>query len=98
MSDLNIGRRNARTNLAQDLAHQYASTLGDYQTNAVNAGNQTANASGNNQLSWLQQLMGYGQQGFNNDLNTARFNADQNNTYQDFLLKMLSQGYGGANA
>lgn len=80
LADLNIQKRSAQSNMAQDLAHQFASSEGQFQQG---------------KLPWLQSLLGYGQQGFNNDLATAQFNANQNNAYQDFLLKMLGYGTTG---
>lgn len=83
LQDLNIGRRSAKESLAYD--------LGDKQASQGNAAQQ-------NRLQWLQSLMGYGQQGFNNDLATGKFNQDQQQNYQDWLLKLLGLGYGGAGA
>lgn len=95
LSDLNVGKRNAKTTLARDLANKFATTKGQYDANAINQGLDGTNATQNSQLQWLQQLMGYGQQGFENDLSTAQFNAGQDMNSQDFLLRMLAAGYGG---
>lgn len=81
LNDLNIGQRNAKESLAYDLADKQASQ---------------GAAAQQSRLQWLQSLMGYGQQGFNNDLATANFNANQNNSYQDWLLNLLGIGYKGA--
>ena len=83
LSDLNVGRRSAKEALAYDLGDKIAST---------------GAADQSSRLDWLRNLIGYGQQGFENDLATANFNANQNNNWQDFLLKMLGAGYGTAGA
>ena len=83
LSDLNVGRRSAKESLAYDLGDKIAST---------------GAADQSSRLDWLRNLIGYGQQGFENDLATANFNANQNNNWQDFLLKMLGAGYGTAGA
>jgi hypothetical protein len=98
LNDLNIGQRSAKATLANDLGQNLAQTMGQYQTNAINSGNSTANSSAGNQQNYIAQLMGYGQNAYNNDMGTATFNANQNNSYQDFLLKMLGAGYSPAGA
>jgi hypothetical protein len=94
LSDLNVGKRSAKTALAADLADKYATTLGQYQSNAINQGSNVAQTGQNNQLAWLNALMGYGQQGFNNDLATADFNQRANESDQDYELRLLQLGYG----
>lgn len=84
LSDLNVGRRTAKEGLAQDLAHQYASSAGNWAMGANNA-----------QMGWVNQLMGYGQNAFNNDLSTAEFNHEQDMDYQRLLEEMNRAGYGG---
>ena len=81
LSDLNVGRRSAKESLAYDLGDKIAST---------------GAADQSSRLDWLRNLIGYGQQGFENDMSTAKFNADQNNNWQQFLMQMLGQGYGTA--
>lgn len=95
LNDLNIGQRSAKESMAQDLAQQMAKSQQSATGQAISQGLTGGTTAQGNQLDWLSALMGYGQQGFNNDLATAQFNANQNNSWQDFLLKMLSAGYGG---
>lgn len=94
LSDLNVGRRSAKISLAQDLANKFATTKGQYDTDAITQAENATNASDANQRSWLNQLMGYGQDAFTNDLATAEFNQRQNESEQDFLMRMLAMGYG----
>lgn len=94
LNDLNIGQRSAKESMGQDLAHQYASSLGQYQQGAINTGNQVGTSAQNNQQSWLQQLMGYGQNAFNNDLATNQQNQTAQQNYQNYILQMLGLGYG----
>lgn len=94
LSDLNVGRRSAKISLAQDLANKYATSKGAYDSEAINqaqAGNAQADAT---RRAWLSQLMGYGNDAFANDLATAEFNQRQNESEQDFLMRMLAMGYG----
>lgn len=95
LSDLNIGKRSAKESMAYDLAQKLAETTGQGRSNAIAQGLAGATTAQGNQLDWIKNLMGYGQQGFENDMTSARFNADQDTNYQDFLLKMLGMGYGG---
>lgn len=83
LKDLNIGRRSAKESLAYDLGDKVASTGAQDKAST---------------LDYLRGLMGYGQQGFENDMRVGEFNADQENNWQDFLMKMLGQGYGTAGA
>ena len=83
LKDLNIGRRSAKESLAYDLGDKVASTGAQDKAST---------------LDYLRGLMGYGQQGFENDMTTAKFNADQENNWNDFLMKMLGAGYGTAGA
>ncbi len=93
LNDLNIGQRSAKEALAENLDQNYASTLGNYQTGAVNAGNTVGTTAQNNNQSWLAQLMGYGQNAFNNDLATNSQNQTATSSYQNFILQMLGLGY-----
>jgi hypothetical protein len=95
LSDLNIGQRSAQQSMAQDLAQNYAQTLGQYQANAINQGNQVGTQGQQNQQNWLSQLMGYGEQGFQNDLATNALNQNATNNYQNYILGLLQYGGGG---
>lgn len=94
LSDLNVGKRSAKTALAQDLANKFATTKGQYDANAISQG-QAGAAQGNaDQMNWLRSLMGYGNDAFNNDLATAEFQQRQNESEQDYMLRLLQLGYG----
>lgn len=94
LSDLNVGKRSAKVSLAQDLANKYATTKGQYDANAIDqaqSGNAQADAT---RRAWLSQLFGYGNDAFNHDLAGAEFQQRQNESEQDFLLRMMREGYG----
>lgn len=93
LNNLNIGQRSALAQLGENLNQNYAQTLGQYQANAINQGNQVGTSAQNNQQNWLSQLMGYGQQGFNNDLATNAQNQNATNNYQNYILSLLGMGY-----
>lgn len=94
-ADTEIGRRDAKTSLASDLARNFATSYGDYNANAINQGANVAGQEDQSARQWLQQLLGYGQQGFENDLSVAQFNDQQNDEYERLLQLMLQAGYGG---
>jgi hypothetical protein len=60
---------------------------------AQNAGTNASATQNNSQLNWLNSLMGYGQQGFNNDLATNAANQTAQNNYQNYILQLLGLGY-----
>lgn len=93
LNDLNIGQRTAKDTLAENLGQNLAQTLGQYQQGAINSGITGGTTAQQNQQNWLSQLMGYGQQGFNNDLATNQANQNQQNTYQNYILQLLGLGY-----
>jgi hypothetical protein len=93
-ADLNVGQRTAKTSLARDLANQYATTAGQYGANAITQGQNTTTQANANNLAYLSQLMGFGQNAFNNDLQTAQFGQHQSENEQDYLLRLLEAGYG----
>lgn len=116
LSDLNIGQRSAKEQLAASLATQQAQDLSGATSNAINLGlsgtaqGQTASAQNyaqqlqalgfnqNNantntaqQSAILQQILGYGQQGFNNDVTTQNVNQNSQNEedqLQEYLLSL----------
>ncbi len=93
-ADTEVGRRTAKTQLASDLAKAQAISQGQYQNAAINQGQTATNSANANQLDWLRSLMGYGNDAFNHDLQTANFQQNQNESEQDYLLRLLQAGYG----
>lgn len=93
LNDLNIGQRSAQESLAQDLAQNYAQTLGQYQANAINQGNQVSTQNQNNYQNLIAQLMGYGQNAFNNDVTTQELNQNAQTNWQNYILNLLNMGY-----
>jgi hypothetical protein len=96
LQDLNIGKRDAKTRMGQDLLHQYATRYGEDTRGAIGLGNQIGTQNQNNAQSWLAQLMGYGQQAFDNDFKTNALNQSTADSYRNWILQMLGMGYGGA--
>lgn len=94
LSDLNVGQRSAKTSLARDLANKYATSFGDYNRNAITQGQNVSGQANNQSLDWLKTLFGYGQQGFDNDMQSAEFNARRDDEYNRLLQMMLQAGYG----
>jgi hypothetical protein len=69
-------------------SQQYGQAQGTYGTN------QAANAQNfGQQQTALENLLNYGQQGFNNQLATAQFNAGQDQMNTQMLLQLLGAGY-----
>lgn len=93
-ADLNVGKRTAKASLAQDLATKYATTKGQYDANAIDQASGVAGQADAKKRAWLQALMGYGNDAFTNDLASAEFQQRQNESEQDFLLRMIQMGYG----
>lgn len=114
LSDLNIGQRSAKEQLAASLATQQAQDLSSATQSAINLGltgsgqQQTASAQNyaqqlqglgfnqNNattnmqqQQQILQAILGYGQQGFNNDVTTQQLNQQQQNEQDQLQLQLL---------
>lgn len=101
LSDLNVGRRSAKATLAQDLGNKYATTAGQYRNAAIGQGLQGAAANDATTghadaktLDYINSIMGFGQQAFQNDMSTAQFNRQQDEDTQSFLERLLAQGYG----
>ncbi len=94
LSDLNVGKRSAKETLGRDLANKYATTKGQYDANAIAQGQAGTNAENAGQLDWLHSLMGYGNDAYNHDLETAKFQEGQNESEQDYILRLLQAGYG----
>lgn len=95
LQDLNIGQRSGKISLAQDLAHQFAQNDSNARMGAIGLGNTVGTQAQNNQQSWLAQLMGYGQQAFNNDLATNAMNQNAAQQWQNYILALLGYGGGG---
>lgn len=94
LADTELGRRDAKTTLARNLATDFAKSYGDYNANAISQGQGVAGSQSSDALNWLQSTLGYGQQGFENDLATEQLNAQQDDEYQQLLQMMLAAGYG----
>lgn len=94
LSDLNVGKRSAKIALGQDLANKFATTKGQYDANAINQAENVGQTDQANRFGYLQNLMGYGNDAFSHDLQTAQFQQNQNESDQDYLLRLLSLGYG----
>ncbi len=93
LEDLNIGKRTAKEALSNDLAHQFATSEGQYANNAINTGNTVGNTAQQAQQNWISQLMGYGQNAFQNDLATNQQNQNATNNWQNYILQLLGMGY-----
>ena len=62
---------------------------------AINQGTTGATSEQNNSQNWLAQLMGYGQNAFNNDATTQQLNQNSQNSYSNLLMQLLLAGYSG---
>lgn len=93
-SDTEVGRRSAKEQLASDLATKQAQSAATARSQAIAQGQAGTNATDANQRAWLQSLMGYGNDAFNHDLSTAQFQQGQNESEQDYYLRLLQAGYG----
>lgn len=94
LSDLNVGKRNAKISLARALADAKAKSDAGYTSNAIAQAQTAQNASNANALNYLNAIMGFGQNAFNNDLATAQFNNQLSTQDLNFLLQLLAAGYG----
>lgn len=94
LADTELGRRDAKTTLAKDLARNFAQSYGDYQSDSVNQGLGVTGTGDARTLDYVRSILGLGQQGFENDMAVAQFNANQNDEYQRLLQMMLAAGYG----
>ena len=89
LSDLNIGKRDAKTQLAQQLLDQQAQSEGQYQNSAIaNALGYQGQQNNQNVANYLAQLQGTGQQ-FGQGLQSAQFQEQQR---QSDLANQLGQG------
>lgn len=94
LADLNVGRRSAKETLAQDLATKYATSKGQYDAQAVDQANQIGQTDQANRFAWLNNYFNYGNDAYNHDLATAEFQQRQNESEQDYILRLLQMGYG----
>lgn len=94
LADTELGRRDAKTTLARNLATDFAKSYGDYNANAISQGQGVAGAQSGDALDWLRATLGYGQQGFENDLAVEQLNQNEDQNYQQLLQMMLAAGYG----
>lgn len=92
LNNLNIGQRSAQESLAENLNQNLAQSLGQYEMGAAGLGNTVANSADANQRAWLGQLMGFGEQGFQNDLATQAMNQNQQQAYQQWLEYLMQYG------
>ena len=96
MGDINIQGNIARANMMNQLLQSQAQTLGGYEQAALGAAGgfeqQQAGAQQqayNQQNQNLQNLLGYGQQQFNNQLQGAQFNQSQDALQQQLQLALM---------
>lgn len=93
-----------RQQLGEEMARRGlgASTIYGGRLNDLNIGQRAANAQlggsllqneQQNARDWLGQLMGYGQQGFQNDVTTQMMNQQAQNQWQNYILSLLGMGY-----
>ncbi len=94
-ADLNIGQRNALSDLSMNLANEQAKNQAAYQQQGIDQALAASGLDQNSAMQYINTLMGYGQNAFNNDLATNAANSRDAQAQQDFLLQMLKAGYGG---
>jgi len=94
-ADLNIGQRNALSDMSMNLANEQAKNQAAYQQQGIDQALAASGLDQNSAMQYINSLMGYGQNAFNNDLATNAANARDAQAQQDFLLQMLKAGYGG---
>lgn len=89
----NLLRRSAKTDAATNQLNQLAQTYSGDRTNAINAAMGYEGQQQGEQQSALQNLLGYGQQSFQNQLQTSAFNQNQDQMNTQILLQLLGAGY-----
>lgn len=94
-ADLNIGQRNALSDMSMNLANEQAKNQAAYQQQGIDQALAASGLDQNSAMQYINSLMGYGQNAFNNDLATNAANSRDAQAQQDFLLQMLKAGYGG---
>ena len=94
-ADLNIGQRNALSDMSMNLANEQAKNQAAYQQQGIDQALAASGLDQNSAMQYINTLMGYGQNAFNNDLATNAANSRDAQAQQDFLLQMLKAGYGG---
>lgn len=92
LRDLNVGRRSAREGLANSLGQMVAQDYAGARDRALGMG--MARDQYGNQLgqSYLDRLMGFGQQAFDNDMQQAQFNRMLQNDQDQLMLQMFGLG------
>jgi len=96
LGDINIQGNIARANMMNQLLQSQAQTLGGYEQAALGAaGGYAGQQAGAQQQAYnqqnqnLQNLLGYGQQQFNNQLAGAQFNQSQDALQQQLQLALM---------
>lgn len=92
LRDLNVGRRSAREGLANQLGQMVAQDYAGARDRALGMGmarDQYGNQMGQ---SYLDRLMGFGQQAFDNDIQQAQFNRMLQNDQDQLMLQMFGLG------
>lgn len=92
LADLNVGRRSARQGLANQLGQMVAQDYSGARDRALGMG--MARDQFGQQLgqSYLDRLMGFGQQAFQNDLTQAEFNRQLQNDQDRLMMQMFGIG------
>ncbi len=92
LADLNVGRRSARQGLANQLGQMVAQDYAGARDRALGMG--MARDQYGNQLgqSYLDRLMGFGQQAFQNDMTQAEFNRALQNDQDRMMMAMFGLG------
>lgn len=92
LRDLNVGRRSAREGLANSLGQQVAQDYSGARDRALGMGMNRDQYGQQVGQGYLDRLMGFGQQSFNNDMQQAEFNRNIQNDQDRFMLQMLGLG------
>lgn len=92
LADLNVGRRSAKQGLANQLGQMVAQDYSSARDRALGMG--MARDQYGNQLgqSYLDRLMGFGQQAFQNDMTQAEFNRALQNDQDRLMMAMFGLG------
>jgi UDP-glucose 6-dehydrogenase len=81
--------------MSMNLANEQAKNQAAYQQQGIDQALAASGLDQNSAMQYINSLMGYGQNAFNNDLATNAANSRDAQAQQDFLLQMLKAGYGG---
>ena len=89
LADLNVQRRSAKEQLANQLATQQAQDFAQARAAALNAALGGQQQYYGQNMGYLDRLMNYGQQGFQNAMTQAEFNRLLQNDQDQMMLRML---------